>query len=66
LNLFDGTSDSRNNSDKWSGVKLIDLPVYDENDDEYSEMLHDLFFETFWDWKKIRGNKSWKLDTYEK
>lgn len=27
--------------------------------------LHYSFFETYWEWKKIRGNKNWKLDTYE-
>lgn len=65
LNLFDGTSGTRNNMDKWTGLKLIDEPAYNENDDGYREMLHDQLFETYWNWREIRENKSWKLDIYE-
>ncbi|MFM2361585.1 MAG: hypothetical protein RLZZ316_487, partial [Bacteroidota bacterium] len=36
-----------------------------ENEPEFQDTLHDSFFETYWEWKKIRGSKNWKLDTYE-
>jgi len=50
LNNIDGTTDPKNNSDNWTGVKLVDL---DPNDDEDSEFfLHDEFYSTYWDWYK--------------
>jgi hypothetical protein len=65
LSLFDGITEVKNNYDSWTGIQLNDQPEYDENNDEYREMLHDKLYETYWDWRKIRGNKSWKLDNYE-
>jgi hypothetical protein len=50
FNNIDGTTDPKNNSDNWTGVKLIDL---DPDDDEDSEnFLHDEFYSTYWDWHK--------------
>ena len=28
----------------------------------YKEMLHDAFMDTYWSWRKVRPEKSWKLD----
>jgi len=30
-----------------------------------NEMLHDNFLSTYWDWKEIRPNMGWTLDTQE-
>ena len=64
LNLLDGTGSPKNYYDDWTGVKLID-ELTGENQDEFNDMLHDSFFENYWEWRKIRGNKEWKLDTYD-
>jgi hypothetical protein len=64
LNLFDGTGFPKNDNDDWTGLKVIDEEP-SENPEPVDDWLHDKFFETYWDWKKIRGDKKWKLDTHE-
>jgi hypothetical protein len=64
LNLLDGTGSPKHYYDDWTGVKLIDEEA-SEDTEPFDDTLHDTFFETYWDWKKVRGDKSWKLDTYE-
>ncbi|MDN3657476.1 hypothetical protein QWZ08_17620 [Ferruginibacter paludis] len=64
LNIIDGTTDPKHLFADWTGVKLVDQEPNDEAE-EFQDMLHDSFFETYWEWKKIRGDKKWKLDTYE-
>lgn len=61
MNLFDGTTSPDENLGDWSELTLIDKT---NEIDEPEDMLHDYFFETYWDWKKIRNNSDWKLDTY--
>ncbi len=63
LNLFDGTGSPKNYYDEWTGIKLIDEEAQ-ENEEQFNDMLHDAFFETYWEWRKIRGDKKWKLDIY--
>jgi hypothetical protein len=64
LNLFDGTSSPKYMHNEWTGVKLIDEhPI--ETEAVFQDTLHDCFFETYWEWKKIRGDKNWKLDRYD-
>ncbi|MBX3241320.1 MAG: hypothetical protein KIT80_17555 [Chitinophagaceae bacterium] len=65
LNLLDGTGSPKLHCDKWTGVKLID-EEFDEDDEPFADTLHDCFFETYWEWKKVRGDKGWKLDTYDR
>jgi hypothetical protein len=64
LNLFDGTATPKNYNSEWSGLELLDVEE-NKDDEPFCDTLHDKFFETYWNWKKIRNNKSWKLDTYE-
>ena len=64
LNLFDGTGFPKNDNDDWTGLKVIDEEP-NENLEPVDDFLHDKFYETYWDWKKIRGDKKWKLDTLE-
>lgn len=64
LNIIDGTTDPKHMFAEWTGVKLVDQEE-NEDEEEFQDMLHDSFFETYWEWKKIRGDKNWKLDTYE-
>ena len=64
FNLFDGTGGPKHMNNEWTGVKLVDEESF-ANEIEFQENLHDAFFETYWEWKKIRGSKNWKLDTFE-
>jgi hypothetical protein len=64
LNLFDGTGFPKNDNDDWTGLKVIDEEP-NENSEPVDDWLHDKFYETYWDWKKIRGDKKWKLDTHK-
>jgi hypothetical protein len=64
FNLIDGTTDPKLYGHKWTGVKLVDQENQDD-EKEFMDTLHDCFFETYWEWKKLRGTKSWKLDTYD-
>lgn len=64
LNLLDGTGSPKQMYDDWTGVRLVDEEPDEE--EEFRDTLHDSFFETYWEWRKIRGNKGWKLDTYDK
>jgi hypothetical protein len=62
--VLDGTGSPKHYYDEWTSVKLIDEDFQD-NDEAFADMLHDSFYETYWEWKKIRGEKKWKLDVYE-
>ena len=64
LNLFDGTSSPKHMYNEWTGVKLIDEEL-NENEEEFQDTLHDSFLETYWEWRKIRGDKNWKLDAFD-
>jgi hypothetical protein len=64
LNLFDGTGFPKNDNGDWTGLKVIDEEP-NENSEPVDDWLHDKFYETYWDWKKIRGDKKWKLDAHE-
>lgn len=59
FNIIDGTGDPDPAIGKWSEVAIIDRPedYYEDHD-----MLHDEFFSTYEDWKKIRPGKEWKPD----
>ena len=63
LNLFDGTGFPKNDNGDWTGIKLVDNEP--NEGEEVDDWLHDKFYETYWEWKKIRENKDWKLDTLE-
>ena len=64
LNLIDGTGAPKCKFDDWTGVKLIDEEP-NSGADPFNDTLHHGLFEAYWDWRKFRGNKPWKLDTYE-
>ena len=64
FNFFDGTGTPKNDDGTWTGIKLVD-EEQNENSAPIDDMLHDKFYETYWEWRKIRGDKKWKLDTYE-
>ena len=64
LNIIDGTTDPKLMYDEWTGIKLIDQDL-NEDADEFQDMLHDSFYESYWKWRELRGDKNWKLDTYE-
>ena len=63
LNIIDGTTDPKLMYDEWTGIKLIDQDL-NEDADEFQDMLHDSFYESYWKWRELRGDKNWKLDTY--
>ena len=60
FNLIDGTSSPEKGD--WNGVTIVDISEDNENDLEF---LHDDFYATYWDWREIRKNKNWKLDTLD-
>ncbi len=64
LNLLDGTSSPKLHNENWTGVKLIDEEP-NADTEIFNDTLHDCFFETYWEWKKLRGDKGWKLDAIE-
>jgi len=64
LNIIDGTTDPKLMFDEWTGIKLVDQE-HNEDAEEFQAMLHDSFFESYWKWRELRGDKNWKLDTYE-
>lgn len=64
LNLIDGTGFPKNDNDDWTGIKLIDEEP-NEKSEPVDDWLHDQFYETYWEWKKIRGDKKWKLDKHK-
>lgn len=65
FNLFDGTGSPKLHYENWSGVKIIDEDPQPDGD-QFKDTLHDCFFETYWEWRELRGDKKWKLDTYDK
>jgi hypothetical protein len=64
LNLLDGTGSPNLKYYDWTGVSLIDEQPNIETD-EFTDTLHDSFFETYWLWKELRSNKNWSLDTLD-
>ena len=62
MNFIDGTSDPEEKNGKWTEISLVDKT---EQIEENTEMLHDVFFGSYWNWKKIRPNKNWKLDNMD-
>lgn len=59
FNYIDGTGDPGKD---WTSVSFLDKEL---DTDEEGEFLHDKFFELYWEWRKLRPKKDWKLDTYE-
>ena len=53
LNNIDGTSDPRNATDTWVGVKLVDLEPNAESE-SMEDFLHDEFYSTYWDWQNLK------------
>ncbi|MEP7129387.1 MAG: hypothetical protein ABI729_10985 [Chitinophagales bacterium] len=62
FSIIDGTADPDPNLGKWTEISFIDKT---EDIEEPEDMLHDNFFETYWDWKEVRPQSGWTLDTYE-
>ena len=50
-------------TDKWKGIKLVDNA--DDVEPPNDLMLHDKLYDSYWEWRKRRENKDWKLDNYE-
>jgi hypothetical protein len=60
MNIFDGTEDPDEHLGKWTEIAIVDQS---DDIDPNNEMLHDDFFSTYWDWKKLRPDSNWALDT---
>lgn len=61
FNVIDGTADPDEDLGKWSGVALVDMT----EDFEETYFLHEEFYDKYWDWRKIRPDKGWRLDSWE-
>ena len=59
FNLVDATGDPLNWSSHWGPIRFCE-PLLNDNDE--AAMLHDKFFETYWDWRKQRPDPGWCLD----
>ena len=62
LSNIDGVSDPETDFEKWKGIKLVDNSDDIEAPDDL--MLHDKLYDSYWDWRKRRENKKWKLDNH--
>jgi hypothetical protein len=63
LSNIDGVTDPETDFDKWKGVKLVDNS--DDVEESNDLMLHDKLYDSYWEWRKRRGSKEWKLDNHE-
>jgi hypothetical protein len=63
LVLIDDVGDPDIDKEKWKGIKLVDNSEEVEAPNDL--MLHDKLYESYWDWRKRRNTKDWKLDNYE-
>jgi hypothetical protein len=61
LNLLDGTASPNLKFEEWTGVKLVDNDG-NPGAEPFSDTLHDGLYELYWEWKRLRGEKPWKLD----
>ena len=59
---IDGVSDPVTDSEKWRGIKLVDDSEAIEAPDDL--MLHDKLYDSYWEWRKRRETKDWKLDNH--
>ena len=62
FNIIDGTSEPDEKFGKWTEICFVDKT------DELAEdldFLHDELGSVYWDWKELRPDKGWKLDTYD-
>ncbi len=55
LSIMDGTGLPAPESGPWSKVMLVDKP---EDHTRPAVTLHDLFFESYWDWKEKQPEKN--------
>jgi len=62
LKLIDGNAAPDDELGAWTGVRLADL---EEDSLEEKELLYDNFFETYKEWKNVRPEKGWALDTVD-
>jgi len=60
---IDGVADL--NDDSWRGVCLIDRPHEDDDADVDDTSYHDKVSAYYWDWRKMRPTREWKLDVLE-
>ena len=61
FNLLDGTGEPEGFDEYWPAFSLVE----ESDDDEVVEMLHDTFFDTYWNWRRVRPDPGWKLDTLD-
>lgn len=61
FNFIDGTGDPPG-KEHW-GTFHIDRMTEDEA--RRQVFLHDTFYETYWDWRKVRPNPGWRLDVLD-
>ncbi len=50
FNILDGTVEPYSDDEEWSGLKLVNVEP-EVNEIEFTAMLHDDFFSTYWDYK---------------
>lgn len=63
LTYIDGVADP--DTDAWEGIYLVDRPDEDSDIEVADTSYHDQLYACYWDWRKIRPTKDWKLDTID-
>jgi hypothetical protein len=54
MSIIDGVTDPELDMDNWQGIKLVDDS--DDLEDAGDLMLHDQFYESYWDWDARRDS----------
>ena len=62
FSLLDGVSDPYEYKEFWPGLTLSPS---DEEEVTEDSLLHDDFFGTYWNWRRVRTDPGWKLDNLE-
>ena len=60
---IDGIADP--SDDSWSGVYLTDRPIQDGDVEVDDTSYHDGMQARYWDWRRMRPTKEWKLDVLD-
>jgi hypothetical protein len=57
--VIDAVGDPEGYDGLWLPIHLCET---EEEEDADQGMLHDTFFEAYWDWRSQRGDRGWTLD----
>jgi hypothetical protein len=59
--ILDGIGDPADYDGEWLGARIDPVPL-DSDGSEENEPLRYEFFDSYWDWRKMRPEPGWRLD----